>query len=238
MKTVVNIARFLRERSQALAQMHHLDTQKMVEGVYAIKTKGANFFIVGNSEDGYIAIDAGAGNKSLIAAELAKLNIEAEKVIAVFLTHTDFDHVAALGLFKNATIYLSEQEVQMIDGTTPRLPHMGKSRFNRTRLDYSYATVEDGEELCFENLRVKCILTPGHTEGSVSFLINGTYLFVGDNLSLRNGRVNLFNSTFNISDDVQRQSLRKLAKIQGAQYIFTAHYGFSDSYEEAFKDFV
>ena len=234
----MNIVNFLRERSQALAQMHHLDTQEIVENVYAIKTKGANFFIVGSGEGEYIAIDAGGGNKSVIAAELAKLNIEPEKVRAAFLTHTDFDHVAALGLFKNATIYLSEQEVQMIDGTTSRLPHMGKSRLNRTRLDHSYTTIEDGEELCFGDLGVKCILTPGHTEGSMSFLINGTYLFVGDSLSLSNGRVDLFNSTFNISDDVQRQSLRNLAKIQGIQYVFTAHYGFSDHYVEAFKDFV
>jgi len=238
MRTVIDLIAFLRERKRAIAQMRHLDTQEIADGIYAVRSKGANFFIVKVGVEGYIAIDAGGGNENLIAAELKKLSIKPEKITAVFLTHTDFDHIAALGLFKAATIYLPEQEVQMIDGTSLRLPHMGESRFNHNKLGYSYTTVADGEELRFKDVAVRCILTPGHTEGSASYLVNSTYLFVGDNLSLREGKVDLFNSVFNASDDVQRQSLHDLARIQGAQYIFTAHYGFSDDYQAAFEDFM
>ncbi|MCL2438274.1 MAG: MBL fold metallo-hydrolase [Coriobacteriia bacterium] len=239
MKSTIALVAFLRERPRAIAQMRHIDTQEITEGIYAIKTKGANFFLVKNSDNKYIAIDAGGGNEAIIAAELAKLNIGPEDIIATFLTHTDFDHIAALGLFKNATICLPQQEIQVIDGSAPRLPHLGKSRFNKTTLNHSYTAVEDNEELHFKDIIVRCIHTPGHTVGSMSFLINDTYLFVGDNLSLREGKVELFNSIFNADDDVQKESLRRLAALPaGVQYIFTAHYGFSDNFQEAFEKFL
>jgi len=126
----------------------------------------------------------------------------------------------------------------MMDGSTQRLPALGKSKLNRTKLEHDYKTVEDGEEMQFVETTVKCILTPGHTEGSMSYLANGSYLFVGDNLSLRNGKVELFDSVFNMSDDTQRNSLKKLAHLQDIQYLLTAHYGFTDSYQKSFKNWI
>ncbi|MCL2746677.1 MAG: MBL fold metallo-hydrolase, partial [Coriobacteriia bacterium] len=82
MKSTIALVAFLRERPRAIAQMRHIDTQEITEGIYAIKTKGANFFLVKNSDNKYIAIDAGGGNEAIIAAELAKLNIGPEDIIA------------------------------------------------------------------------------------------------------------------------------------------------------------
>ncbi|MCL2574542.1 MAG: MBL fold metallo-hydrolase [Defluviitaleaceae bacterium] len=203
----------------------------MVNGIYAIKTKNANFFIVKN-DDEYIAIDAGYDEK-IVKAELGKMNIDPEKVTTVLLTHTDFDHIGALRVFKNADIYISKQEVQMIDGTTVRI--LG---FAKNRLTHNYTTVEDGEELRFGKIKIKGILTPGHTNGSMSYVLDDKYLFVGDTLRLENGRAKVFNSLFNMDDDVQKESIMKLSKIQDIEYIFTAHYGFTNNYEEVFKDFV
>jgi glyoxylase-like metal-dependent hydrolase (beta-lactamase superfamily II) len=121
----------------------------------------------------------------------------------------------------------------MLDGSVPRLSFGGKNKLN-----YSYGTIEDNEELCFGKIKVKSVLTPGHTVGSMSFLADDKYLFVGDNLSLQNGTVGLFNSLFNMSDDTQNKSIRKLAEISGTEYIFTAHYGFTDKPKEAFKNFT
>jgi len=233
MNGLINLIKFLFKRNGEIAKLKHLESQEIVNGVYSIKTKNANFYIVKNDGD-YIAIDAGGSNKDITKAELDKLNIDPKKITAVLLTHTDFDHISALSLFENATIYISKQEEQMIDGSVPRLYEIGLAK---NQLKYSYKTIEDNEELSFGKIKVKSILTPGHTNGSISFLINDRYLFVGDNLSLQNGQVNLFNSLFNMNDDVQKKSIGSLAKVVGVEYIFSAHYGFTDRAEEAFKSF-
>ena len=230
MKTIASLAKFLLERNKEIAKMHHLQTQEIVKNIYVIKTKDANFYIIKNDEE-YIAIDAGGGGENIAKAQLEKLNIEPEKITAVFLTHTDFDHISALGLFKNATIYVSKQEEQILDGTVPRMFGM------KNRLKHAYNTIDSDEEIFFGAMKIKPILTPGHTTGSMSYLLNNKYLFVGDALRLKDGQVSLFNSLFNMDDEIHKQSLKQLAKIQHAEYIFTAHYGFSNNYEAAFENF-
>ena len=232
MNAIIGLLKFLLKRNSEIAKMEHLETQEIVNGIYAINTKNANFYVV-KIDDDCIAIDAGGGDENIVKTELEKLNIVPEEITAVLLTHTDFDHIAALSLFKNATIYISKQEEQVLDGSVPRLSFGGKNKLN-----YNYSTIEDNEELCFGKLKVKSILTPGHTIGSMSFLINDKYLFAGDNLSLQNGLVGLFNSIFNMSDDTQTKSIRNLAKIATTEYIFTAHYGFTDKSTEAFSHFA
>ena len=60
-------------------------------------------------------------DKKVILAELEKLNINPDKVVAVLLTHTDMDHVAGLPLFKNAKIYLAREEVKMLNGDAQKI---------------------------------------------------------------------------------------------------------------------
>jgi len=211
MNTVIGLIKLLLKRNSEIAQMKHLESQELVNGIYSIKTKNANFYVVENDGD-YIAIDAGGGNQNIAKVELEKLNIAPEKITAVLLTHTDFDHISSLRLFQNATIYISKQEEQMIDGSVPRLFGMAQRK-----LKYDYKTIEDNEELDLGKIKVKAILTPGHTDGSMSFLLNDKYLFVGDNLSLQNGQVGLFNSLFNMSDAIQKKSIRRLAQIASTE---------------------
>lgn len=226
---VVGLANFLLKRNREIAKMKHLETQEIISGIYIIKTKNANFYVINNG-DGYIAIDSGGGNKNIAKNELSKMGIEPEKITTVLLTHTDFDHLSALSLFKNTTIYISKQEIQMIDGSVPRMFVIGKNKLN-----YDYKVIENNEEIYFGGIKVKSILTPGHTNGSMSYLLDDKYLFVGDTLSLRNGHAGLFNSLFNMNDDIQRKSLEYLAKMQNIEYIFTAHYGFTDDFTKAFN---
>ena len=110
---------------------------KPSEQVFIVRDTFVNFFLI-RSDEHYIAIDAG-NDAEHIRQELDKLNIEAEKILAVFLTHTDSDHTAALSLFENATIYISKAEQQMIDGRTPRF------WFIHNPFDYEAELVEDDQ---------------------------------------------------------------------------------------------
>ncbi len=204
-------------------------TKRIVPRVYAIKDDFVNFFLL-KSNGHYIAIDGGNDPK-IILEEIAKLSIDPAKLDAVLLTHSDGDHKGILNKFKNATVHLSEMEEQLTDGRTSRFLLFGN------KLDKAYTLLKDNQILNFDNLTVRCISIPGHTPGSMSYLVNGKYLFTGDSMSLKNGKVDLFNDAFNMDNDTQRKSLKKLAKLQNVTHIFTAHYGYSDNFRKAFEDF-
>ena len=79
-------------------------------------------------------------------------------------------------------------------------------------------------------------MTPGHTTGSMSYLVNGKYLFTGDCLSLISGKADKFASFINMDNKILETSLHKLKTLSGVDYIFTAHYGYSRNFKEAFSN--
>lgn len=209
-------------------KMHPLETKEIASGVYAINDGIVNMFLVKGKEE-YIAVDAG-NETHIIQREMKKLNIDPEKVTAVFLTHSDWDHIAAVAIFKNAKIYLPRKEEQMINGKTARF-YVTKNKIN-----FKYTPVDGNEIIKTVDLKVQGIETPGHTPGSMSYLVDDKFLFTGDSLSLQSGKVGLFSKFINMDNETQLQSLKNLARMQGIKYIFTAHHGFSDNYEKAFAD--
>jgi hydroxyacylglutathione hydrolase len=210
-----------------IKKMSALPTQKLNNDVYAVNDSHVNMFLI-KGKTKYIAVDAGNHIKT-IEKEMKKLAVDKNDVVAVFLTHADADHTAATDYFTDATIYLAKAEEQMVNGTTRRM------LFFYNKLNRKYTTLEDGQVLNVDGLTVKSILTPGHTPGSTCYLIDGKYLFAGDNLSLQNGHAELFNDFFNMDSATQGISLKKLAKLMGVKYIFTAHYGYTDDFAKAFE---
>ena len=215
-----------------ISKMKTVETQEVIENIYAVQDSQVNFYLI-KSGDQYLAIDAG-NNVDQVQQQFENLNINPLDVTIVLLTHTDSDHVAALDLFKNATIYISEAEEQMIDGRTARFMS------NHNALVYDYELFADEQVIELLGVKVKGILTPGHTMGSMSYIINNKYLFTGDTLGLDNGKVykidGLLRSFYYMDTAAQQESLQKLANLNGIEYIFTGHYGFTNDYATAFTN--
>lgn len=211
-----------------LSKMHPLETKEIASGIYAVNDGIVNMFLV-KGKEGFIAVDAGNETQS-IQREMKKLNIDPQKVTAVFLTHSDHDHVASVAIFKNAKIYLPRQEEQMINGTTARF------YVTSNKINFRYEPISGDEIIKTIGLNIQGIATPGHTPGAMCYLVDDKFLFTGDSLSLQSGKVGLFSKFINMDNETQLKSLTKLANIKGIKYIFTAHHGFSDNYEKAFAD--
>ena len=101
------------------------------------------------------------------------------------LTHQDTDHVGAVevdsdGLFKSATLYLSEIENRYLTGEKRRKVIFGLYKLPMVKTDNKRVLLKDGQLLNFNGIKVECILVPGHTWGHMVYLIDDEYLFTGD----------------------------------------------------------
>ena len=181
--------------------MAPMDTGELIPGIFALKDGFVNVYLYRTPSGRYIAVDTGNGASS-IKKELDKLGISSGDVAAVLLTHTHGDHVGGLSVFAGADIYAG-----------------GNTGINVTR------KFSDWETLEIDGVSVQCIFTPGHAADSVSYLVDGVNLFSGDNLSVRDNMVGLFNSTFNSSDETQMEDIYRLSGLGENIFLFTAHYG-------------
>jgi len=225
---LLSIGYLIKARS-IMKGMTPVETKQIIENVYAIRDSFANFYLIRDGEH-YIAIDAGnkPGN---IQKELKKLYIKPGEIEAVLLTHTDGDHVAGIRLFKNAEVYLSKPEEKMINGEESRFFIFGN------KIDTEkYKIIEDQQIINIGNIKIKGFLTPGHTTGSMCYLVNDKFLFTGDALRLTKGKVEPFVGFFNRDTEKAEQSISIITRIPEAQFIFTAHYGYSDDYRNAVKE--
>jgi glyoxylase-like metal-dependent hydrolase (beta-lactamase superfamily II) len=221
------------------SKMVAVETQEITENVYVIQdiapVGSSVYMYLVKSGDQYIAIDA-ATTPNVVQGEFDKLGIDPADVAIVLLTHTDIDHIGALNLFDNATIYLSEDEEQMIDGRTPRFMN------SYNTLDDNYELIEDGQVLELLGLKVEGVLTPGHTPGSMSFIIDDKYLFVGDTMGLDEGAAytgsGLVGLIYYMDADAQQKSMHKLASLTGIEYIFTGHHGYTTDHVTAFANLI
>jgi glyoxylase-like metal-dependent hydrolase (beta-lactamase superfamily II) len=175
-------------------------------------------------DSGYIAIDAGL-LASTTAKGISRNKILPDDVKYVFITHADIDHQRAAELFKNAAIYISAPEIEMINHNVPRisiLPFI-KNYFTHE----NYKTLNDGDELWIGKKRIKCILLPGHTDGSMGYIVDGKYLFSGDAFRIKKGKLTPpHKKLFVMNLDMMNKSIENVNKLKGIAYIFTSNSGF------------
>ena len=133
-----------------------------------------------------IMIDAGY-NYDRLREKMGWLDIDPASIAHILITHQDTDHVGALerdseGLFRNAVIYLSEIENRYLTGEARRKVIHGLYRLPLFKTDNRRVLLRDGEILHIGDIKIECILCPGHTWGHTVYLIDDEYLFTGDTI--------------------------------------------------------
>ena len=202
--------------------MHPLDSGR-IDGtdIITIKNRSNNLFFIPMDED-WIVIDAGSDAKS-VKREMEKMEIDGNKVKIVFLTHTDYDHVASITLFPNAVIYMSKQEAQMIDGSTNR-QFVKKNRMPELKSSNKVTYMSDNEAIDFYKHKMRIILAPGHTKGSAVYALDEKYLFIGDAFKIADGGIALHPYTMD-RKAAQETICRIKDELKNYEIVFTAHYG-------------
>jgi glyoxylase-like metal-dependent hydrolase (beta-lactamase superfamily II) len=181
----------------------------------------------------FIAFDTGM-SPGIARSQLSRLHIDPLAIRHVFLTHSDFDHAWGLAAFPNAKVYISKDEIPLI---TRIIPRAFGFYYNRP-LATAYQTLEDGQELVIADATVRCIATPGHTPGSMSFLINESILIVGDECFLDDGEAVLYRhkvmqGVFHMDRAVRAKSLLILSRLTNISFLCTMHSGYSSDFKKA-----
>ncbi len=85
--------------------------------------------------------------------------------------------------------------------------------------------IQDNQEYMIDGVNVIGIKSPGHTIGSMSFLIDGEYVFSGDAFKVSKGTVGLH--PFTMDAETAETTVEKLKEIsKKCSVVLTAHYGF------------
>jgi len=197
-----------------------LPTQRLTEDIYTVQCGYVNFYIYCKNNS-YICFDAGF-NKRVILKELRKLHINPLNVSQIFLTHSDYDHYNGIGLFINAKVNISNEEILMIEKGIHRPFGLNSKSKEINKME----KLNNGEIINFENIQIECILTPGHTYGSMSYLVDNKYLFLGDSCSIRENKIEPLARYINMNQEMHNISVQKICTIKNAKMLFVGHSGY------------
>ncbi len=127
-----------------------------------------------NTEEGLVMIDTGFPfMHDLILNNIKSLGFDPKNICAIFHSHGHFDHFANTQNYvkiSGAKTYISRIDNDILNG---KKDLSWAKEFGIEPLPFFDCDVllEDGDTFTFGNATIKCILTPGHTEGVMSFII-------------------------------------------------------------------
>lgn len=142
----------------------------------------------------------------------------------ILLTHGHIDHVAGINELVPMTgdnIYIHSGDADMLRNPSRELQALLGVKFGGLK---TFREIEDGRIIDFSGYSIKTIATPGHTEGSVCFLItdkNGHKVLVsGDTLFAQSvGRTDLEGGDWLKLE----ASLRRLAELDDGLHVLPGH---------------
>ena len=219
-----------------------LNTGRIDERVKCVREWIANIFYY-TKNGTTIMIDAGY-NYERLQEKMSWLDMDPASIQHILITHQDTDHVGALErdselLFKDAMVYIGEIENRYLTGEVRRKVFHGAYKLPMVKTDNRRTLLKDGEVFHIGDIKIECILVPGHTWGHLVYLIDDAYLFTGDTIWFGADGGYSFISTLAEDNKLAVQSLEKLEKILRARNtpikIITGHTGWTDDLDFAFR---
>lgn len=132
-------------------------------------------------------IDTGvSGTEALISDYMKTIGRELTEIKGVFLTHAHPDHIGAAAEIKRRTgchVYAPVQGLSWIENIQKQfaerpIPNFFKLLSESVKVD---SPLSDGQVIELEKgLSIKAIATPGHSDDSMSYILNDETVFMGD----------------------------------------------------------
>lgn len=143
-----------------------------------------NLYYVGNQKvcmhlidtgEGLILFDTGYGNDFYLLLEsIRALGFDPKDIKIVIHSHGHFDHFGggnAMRELFGSRIYMSRVDTQLIRQKPERaLCEYGPMKY--TEICWPDEEIEDGQLIELGNTSIRCVLTPGHTYGTMTFFFD------------------------------------------------------------------
>ncbi|MBQ9198044.1 MAG: MBL fold metallo-hydrolase [Clostridia bacterium] len=218
-----------------------LNTGWIDDHVACVREWVANiFFYTKNGKT--VMIDAGY-NYARLKEKMGWLDIDPAAIRDILITHQDTDHVGALEtdnelLFKDARVYIGEIENRYLTGEKRRKVFHGLYKLPMVKMNNQKTLLKDGQVFFIGDIKIECILVPGHTWGHMVYLIDDAYLFTGDTIWFGADGGYSFISTLAEDNKLAVRSLSKLEENIRARKrriaVITGHTGWTDDLDFVF----
>jgi glyoxylase-like metal-dependent hydrolase (beta-lactamase superfamily II) len=216
----------------------------------AVTTAGPNrsTIYLERVEGGIVVIDLGWwGAERALDDALRRMGASASDVVAVFLTHSHRDHVAAWRAVRHAPFHVAEPEVNLLlghgdhAGWIPRLAEKLKGSDLPEAGDVVIHPFRADTVFTFGRDTVRAFAVSGHTAGSAAYLVRGR-LFAGDAISHTwwSGFRPALGGYSDDTDEAKRSiaSLRQRLRPFAVTEVCTAHFQCSPATDEFWADVI
>ena len=208
----------------------YIKPSKMVGNLYFVGTRPASTHII-DAGEGLIMIDpAYQESLYLVLHNMWELGLNPKEIKYILLTHCHYDHTDATQAvveLSGAKVCFPKLDLPLLNGEIYHYP------FRPFRPDL---LLEDGDTLTLGNTVVRCVATPGHTDGTMSYFFNVTDGEKTYRAAMHGGvGMNSMESAFlkerGLSSDCRRKFLEGLAKVEGetVDIVLGNHVGQNDT---------
>jgi len=192
--------------------------QEIYKNVFALvsKTHSSNIFLIKGKEN--ILIDSGLeANAIFLKEQLKKIGLLPKDISFILFTHGHADHIGGAVLFKNAEMFMSEFDGELVNEKDDEFTVA--SAFNQKFFPLVNYFSEN-QVFNFNEFELEVIETPGHTKGGVCFFEKKKkILFSGD--TLFNGTIGRYDLISSNKKELI-ESIEKLKKLD-FDYLLAGH---------------
>jgi glyoxylase-like metal-dependent hydrolase (beta-lactamase superfamily II) len=201
------------------------DRRTLPGGIESVCSRGSITWIVPTGDGGVVLIDTGYDDQARAIRHVLK----GRKVHAILLTHGHLDHAAGTATL-DAPVWVGRADAPALRGQPvfrSLYPRLGEFLAGVPTARGPVHEVSGGEVLRFGDRTFTAIATPGHTDGSTSWLLDDI-LFAGDAIQRPTGDA-LYPAPpgFTASVVAAYDSMRRLRDVP-LRFVADAHYGFVD----------
>ena len=147
---------------------------RIAGNVYYVGNKAVCSHLIDTGE-GLILIDTSYPEMDhLLFNAIWEAGFNPKDIKIILHTHAHFDHFGAtvsLQKLYGAKAYLGRQEWESVQ-RKPELLMISQEPYAAYRMFRPDVLLEDGQDITLGNTTIHCVLTPGHTEGTMSFFFD------------------------------------------------------------------